>query len=99
MIGQIYNFIFKRIDFKSFLIGFLFSICIISLIGADGDGYYNDDIPSSPQFQLSACDDQSAFIIETRTSHLWYRDNEGMIDMGTVSKPVHIKTRIERLGY
>lgn len=99
MIHKTFIFFSEQIDFRSFLVGLLFTICLFSFFGANGNGYYNDDIPSNPQFQISACDDQSVFIIETHTSHLWYRDNEGMIDMGTVSKPVHIKTRIERIGY
>jgi hypothetical protein len=70
-------------DVKQFIIWGLLALCCFLLAGILIILYRNNQIG---RYALSN-DNDGLFILDTKTSHVWYRRPKGYFDYGTIEKP------------
>lgn len=85
---------FKRLDTKSFILGI--TAVLLFCIATGASDYNADQSQTEGPFQISAGDCGCVFLIDTKTGHLWMRDELSVTDYGTPRQPIYKRIAIER---
>ncbi|AQQ70143.1 hypothetical protein SMSP2_00485 [Limihaloglobus sulfuriphilus] len=94
----------RKIEFKSLLIGLLIGTNLLFFLGAAdedqpaarGFSIPQENLCETGRFSLSATDNETVYILDTKTGHVWYRTDRVIQDLGTPAEPEMTETRVEK---
>jgi hypothetical protein len=94
----------RKIEFKSLLIGLLIGTNLLFFLGAADEGrpearnsaLARENICETGRYSISSTDNETVYILDTKTGHVWYRTDRVIQDLGTPSNPEMTEIRVEK---